>query len=76
MTAYAGFYFIDTGTSVTHLAAWREDTRWSIPCGLIALPGADAVTYTPTKPLCKLCDRMTRQTFDRDAVLRRSRADG
>ena len=61
MTTYTAFYFVDAGTARTHIATWRNSNEgWTIPCGLIDAR-SDNVTYTPTKPLCQLCDRKTSQ---------------
>ena len=64
MTVYSAYLYLDVHTARTHLAAWRNrDEGWIIPCGLIALPPSDAVTYSPRRPLCQTCSRLT-ETFD------------
>ena len=67
MSGRSAFLFVDAGTGTTQILAWHHDTRRSfIPCGNIGWPPRDCVTYEPTKPLCRTCDKMTRQVFDRD----------
>ena len=63
MTRFTWFLYVDSGTSVTHIAAWNPDSReWVIPCNTIDRPHRDGVTYSPTKPLCRSCDRLTRES--------------
>ena len=66
LAGYSAFLFIDVCTDRTHIAAWDPELReWSVPCGNIDRPHRDGVTYTPTKPLCLACARMTQQADDR-----------
>ena len=72
---FTAFYFFDSGAPRTHIAAWDANVKkWVVPCQHVEVPTNDQITYAPTKPLCRTCDRMTRQ-LDRD-VPRRSRTDG
>ncbi len=69
MTTYTYFLFVDAGTGTTHILAWNPDPRqWVIPCRNIDRPHRDRVTYEPTRPLCRTCDRLTRQAFDESSV--------
>ena len=74
MTTFTAFLYVDAGTGRTHLAAWDSvSRRWSVPCGLIKQPGTDQVTYSPDKPLCLLCTRLTAPRATRRTAPRRSR---
>jgi len=60
MTNYSAFLYLDAGTGRTHLCGWDPIGReWRVPCGLIPQPDREWVTYSPTKPLCLLCVRLT-----------------
>ena len=73
MSDHSAFYFVDVGTAATHLFAWdRHASEWRVPCGLIRRPQREDVTYAPTKPMCRLCVRLTKPTIttNRDRTLR------
>ena len=75
MSSYSAFFFVESSTARTHLLAWDPHIReWLIPCGMIERPHRDRVTYSPTRPLCRVCERLTQQVFERDP--RPTRADG
>ena len=60
MTNYQAFYLIDVGTGKTHLAGFDSVAReWRVPCASIPPPTEDAITYSPTKPLCVTCANLT-----------------
>ena len=60
MTMYQAFYLIDAGTGKTHLAGFDPIAgEWEVPCASIPPPDEDAITYSPTKPLCVTCANLT-----------------
>ncbi len=60
MSDYVAFYFVAVNTAATHLLAFDRDAQeWRVPCGLIAKPTRDAVTYSPRKKMCGKCVRLT-----------------
>ena len=72
---YTWFLFVEADTPTTHILAWNPQLReWLIPCGMIERPHREAVTYSPTRPLCRVCERLTQQVFEHDP--RPTRADG
>ena len=63
MTIFTFFFYVDAGTSRTHILAWNPDPRrWVIPCNMIERPHRDRVTYAPTKPLCLTCIELTQSS--------------
>ena len=74
MTDYTAFLYVDAGTGRTHLLGWDPVAReWRVPCGLIPQPTTNQVIYSPDKPLCLLCVRLTAPRVTRPAAQRRSR---
>ena len=65
------FIFLTTSTRI-HLAAWNpDDRRWEVPCGRITPPGGHSPgrpTINLDKPICKTCDKLTRQITDAELI--------
>lgn len=74
MTVFTFFFYVDAGTSRTHILAWNPNPReWVIPCNMIERPHRDRVTYAPTKPLCQTCSKLTWQPSESDVPRTRNR---
>lgn|GEM_PF-6132335 len=66
VAAYRWFHLVEFG-SRTHLVGWRRH-EWRPVCGLFPARSG-RVTYSPTLPLCRTCERLTSELPPIKAVL-------
>ena len=75
MTNYQAFYLIDAGTERIHLVGFDPVAgEWLVPCASIPPPTEDAITYSPTKPLCVTCANLTHGPSPSPSRFRRTRS--